>query len=52
MFPPSNGTTTTHVVPADSEDFDPAALPAAARFVAAYEKRFGVRADERFAPAA
>ncbi|MER5899794.1 bifunctional serine/threonine-protein kinase/ABC transporter substrate-binding protein [Streptomyces mirabilis] len=119
MFPPSNGTTTTHVVPADSEDFgpvaaavlaagaeavvyggvsphraarlaraleqarfkgtrmapepvletaflteagpaaegwvisatyvDPAALPAAARFVAAYEKRFGVGAVERFA---
>jgi ABC-type branched-subunit amino acid transport system substrate-binding protein len=25
MFPPSNGTTTTHVVPADSADFDPVA---------------------------
>ncbi|WP_075028231.1 bifunctional serine/threonine-protein kinase/ABC transporter substrate-binding protein [Streptomyces mirabilis] len=25
MFPPSNGTTTTHVVPADSEDFGPVA---------------------------
>ncbi|MER5825439.1 hypothetical protein ABT086_25080 [Streptomyces mirabilis] len=49
MFPPSNGTTTTHVVPADSEDFDPAALPAAACFVAVYKKRFGVCAVERFA---
>ncbi|MGA6221840.1 bifunctional serine/threonine-protein kinase/ABC transporter substrate-binding protein [Streptomyces umbrinus] len=118
-FPPSQGTTTTHVVPADSEDFDtvadavlaadaeavvyagtsphraarcaraleragfrgtrmapepvlqtaflteagpaaegwvistayvdPAELPAAARFVAAYKKRFGVRTVERFA---
>ncbi|MGA5501119.1 bifunctional serine/threonine-protein kinase/ABC transporter substrate-binding protein [Streptomyces umbrinus] len=118
-FPPSKGTTTTHVVPADSEDFDtvadavlaadaeavvyagasphraarcaraleragfrgtrmapepvlqtaflteagpaaegwvistayvdPAELPAAARFVAAYKKRFGVRTVERFA---
>ncbi|MFF1746434.1 ABC transporter substrate-binding protein [Streptomyces mirabilis] len=28
---------------------DPAALPAAARFVAAYKKRFGVRAVGRFA---
>ncbi|MGW1502478.1 ABC transporter substrate-binding protein [Streptomyces mirabilis] len=25
VFPPSNGPTTTHVVPADSEDFDPVA---------------------------
>ncbi|MFC8666990.1 bifunctional serine/threonine-protein kinase/ABC transporter substrate-binding protein [Streptomyces sp. NPDC057199] len=118
-FPPSRGTTTTHVVPADSEDFDtvaaavlaadaqavvyagasphraarcaralrqagfrgtrmapepvlqsaflteagpaaegwvitttyvdPAELPAAARFVAAYKKRFGVRTVEHFA---
>ncbi|MER5474439.1 bifunctional serine/threonine-protein kinase/ABC transporter substrate-binding protein [Streptomyces sp. NPDC002685] len=118
-FPPSNGTTTTHVVPADSEDFDtvaaevlaakaqavvyggssphraarcaralrqagfrgarmapepvleaaflgeagtaaegwvictayvdPARLPAAAPFVTAYKKRFGVRTVERFA---
>ncbi|MET7356033.1 ABC transporter substrate-binding protein [Streptomyces mirabilis] len=119
VFPPSNGTTTTHVVPADSADYDPvaaavlaagseavvyggasphraarlaraleqtrfkgtrmapepvlemaflteagpaaegwvisatyvdpAALSAAERFVAAYKKRFGVRAVERFA---
>ncbi|MCX4908410.1 bifunctional serine/threonine-protein kinase/ABC transporter substrate-binding protein [Streptomyces sp. NBC_00878] len=118
-YPPANGTTTTHVVPADSEDFDtvaaavlaadaeavvyagssphraalcaralqqagfrgtrmapepvlqpaflteagpaaegwvitttyvdPAELPAAARFVKAYKKRFGVRTVERFA---
>ncbi|WP_419587040.1 bifunctional serine/threonine-protein kinase/ABC transporter substrate-binding protein [Streptomyces sp. Qhu-G9] len=118
-FPPSDGTTTIHTVPADSEDFDtvvaavlagkaeavayagssphraarcaraleeagfrgarmapepvleaaflteagpaaegwvivtsyvdPAELPAAARFVKAYEKRFGVRTVERFA---
>ncbi|WP_443043511.1 bifunctional serine/threonine-protein kinase/ABC transporter substrate-binding protein [Streptomyces sp. NBC_00358] len=118
-FPPSNGTTTTHVVPADSQDFDtvaaavladkaqavvyggssphraarcaraleqagfrgtrmapepvleaaflseagpaaegwvicatyvdPAELPAAAGFVTAYRKRFGVRTVERFA---
>jgi ABC-type branched-subunit amino acid transport system substrate-binding protein len=118
-IPPSNGTTTTHVVLADSEDFDtvaaavladkaeavvyggssphraarcaraleqagfrgtrmgpepileaafieeagraaegwvictsyvdPAEIPAAARFVTAYEKRFGVRTVERFA---
>ncbi|MGX1910351.1 bifunctional serine/threonine-protein kinase/ABC transporter substrate-binding protein [Streptomyces phaeochromogenes] len=118
-YPPSEGTTTTHVVPADSEDFDtvaaavlaadaeavvyggssphraarcaraleqagfggtrmapepvleaaflteagaaaegwvittsyvdPAELPAAARFVAAYKKRYGVRTVERFA---
>lgn len=118
-YPPAEGTTTTHVVPADSEDFDtvaaavlatgadavvyggtsphraalcaralaragfrgprmapepvlqpaflteagsaadgwlisatyvdPAELPAAARFVTAYRKRFGVRAVERFA---
>ncbi|MFI6276393.1 bifunctional serine/threonine-protein kinase/ABC transporter substrate-binding protein [Streptomyces sp. NPDC050988] len=118
-YPPSKGTTTTHAVPADSEDFDtvaaavlaadaeavvyggssphraarcaraleqagfggtrmapepvleaaflteagaaaegwvittsyadPAELPAAARFVAAYKKRYGVRTVERFA---
>nr|WP_308437436.1 bifunctional serine/threonine-protein kinase/ABC transporter substrate-binding protein [Streptomyces lacrimifluminis] len=118
-YPPAEGTTTTHVVPADSEDFapvaaavlaadaeavvyggtsphraalcarslvragfrgpcmapepvlqpaflteagaaaegwlisatyvDPAQLPAAARFVTAYQKRFGVREVERFA---
>ncbi|MFF7598056.1 hypothetical protein [Streptomyces mirabilis] len=52
MFPPSNGTTTTHIVPADSEELDPAALPAATRIVAAYKRRLGVRAVERFALAA